>query len=257
MPEAGLHPLPDSDYQIMGCTEEQFEERVYALPEDQRRFVLNANHRLATVYWLTSRLDQEVRTAVHAGPTESLLSLQVYLLLTCADTLGHIGAPGAGPGARFRGFFDELPERAKQRLTAAFAVWRTDYAEMQQVGLASGSEWNTPSAQQVIQRYELLSADARLRTVVSLLYARRNWFTHEAEYPQWGYLPGLAVLQMQRLGRPDAGHMWGLERLQLVLDVDRSRHEWWHFIYYRSVDPVADLRTVIVLGLGKILGFSH
>src|SRR5262245_45435534 len=99
-------PLSQADYKTMNCSWQVFSERVFSLPEVVQYHVINSTHRLAEVEWLSSKLEDEVRTRGTPVVQEGLLSLQIYLLLTCADGLGHIHhSASGGVGQRFRAFF--------------------------------------------------------------------------------------------------------------------------------------------------------
>ncbi len=108
MPQIPM-PLSDSDYQIMNTSWNGLTTILETLPPETQYYVTNATHRLAEVEWITCKLEQEI-TKNRGVPTvqEGLLSLQMYLLLTCADTLGHLYHSG-GVGQRFREFFRSLP----------------------------------------------------------------------------------------------------------------------------------------------------
>jgi hypothetical protein len=249
MPEVPM-PLPQTDYQTMGCSHNEFFETVQGLPRDTQYYVVNATHRLAEVDWITRRLEEEVSN--HGGPVvqEGLLSLQMYLLLTCADTLGHTHVAD-GVAQRFRAFFSNLPHKARQNLTGNIFTWRTDFNELAGLGLGDAAT-NTafyPSRQYIVQSIQPLSPSERLETVVDFLYMRRNYYTHESEYPQLGHHPNLSVMQRQRLNTPNTAMLGELDRLQPMFSGDNI-----YFTYYETDDVIATIRWSVVHGLGQVVG---
>jgi hypothetical protein len=123
-PNNTIMPLPDTDHVAMNCPRNDFYDRVYSLPEKTQQYIANTTHRLAEIDWITRTLEDQVRSDRSPVTHEGILSLQVYLLLTCADTLGHLSA-GGRVGARFRGFFENLPSDAKQNLFNNLLFWFT------------------------------------------------------------------------------------------------------------------------------------
>ena len=110
LPQVAL-PLTETDFQIINCTRDEFSNLILGLPEITKPYVVNATHRLAECEWVTSKLEDEVARRGPPVAQEGLLSLQIYLLLTCADTLGHVfGAHGVRQ--RFDNFFSNLPRGA-------------------------------------------------------------------------------------------------------------------------------------------------
>lgn len=248
----GLAPFSDTDHRVMGYRDSvAFFEQVQTLAPERQRFVVNITHRLADVEWLTRTLDDQVCRGRGAVITEGLLSLQFYLLLTCADTLGHVCSAKHGVKERFRVFFETLPQEVRLRLTGHFLVWATDWEELVRLGLADPNTQTAvyPSREQINQQVECLSIKERLDAVMDFFYfVRRNPYTHETEYPQLGWHPNLSVLQMQRLGVPNVGSMGELDRIQATPDDNR-----WYFVYYNCDDPIAELRWAILRGLGEIV----
>jgi hypothetical protein len=243
-------PLPEADYQIMNCSASEFFQIVQGLAEETQYYVVNATHRLAEVEWITRRLEEDIINRGEPVVQEGLLSLQMYLLLTCADTLGHIHIAG-GVGPRFRAFFGNLPQEAKQNLTDNIFTWRTHFAELVGLGLGDAST-NTafyPSRQQIVQSIQPLNPDERLEAVVEFLYMRRNYYTHESEYPQLGLHPNLSVMQRQRMNMPNTATLGELDRLQPMFSGDDI-----YFTYYETDDVIATIRWSVVRGLGQVIG---
>jgi hypothetical protein len=176
----------------------------------------------------------------------------MYLLLTCADTLGHCYPSSGRVRDRFFAFFGALPGEDKELLTAAILVWHTD--DRAETVLRGLPDPNTTSIsgephQPMRRLVQELSKKERFDAVVKYLYfVRRNPFTHEAFFPQLGYHPNLAVLQQLRLGVPDVADLGDLNRFQCVND---GTHQY--LVYYECEDPVEVLWTVIVRGLGQII----
>lgn len=218
MPQTPM-PLPETDYRVMNTSPNEFFEITEQLPQDTQYYVINATHRLAEVDWITRKLEEQIRTKGAPVVQEGLLSLQLYLLLTCADTLGHIYSTG-GVGKRFREFFDKLPQEAEQNLIDNILTWKTDFAELVRLGLGD-ARTNTafyPSRQQILQAIQPLTPDKRLEAVVDFLYFRRNYYTHQSEYPQLGYHPNLSVMQGQRLNVPNTATLGEPDRLQPMFE---------------------------------------
>src|SRR4051794_10145491 len=100
-------PLPESDYVSIGVSGWGLFDWIQAAPADVASMVCAATHRLAEVGWLSETLDAQVRRGDGPVVAEGLLSLQIYGLLSCADSLGRIYLQDAG--RRFREFFRSLP----------------------------------------------------------------------------------------------------------------------------------------------------
>ena len=244
--------LPETDYQVMETTRNEFEEIYRRLPsDDMRYFVCNVTHRLAEVDWIGCQLEDQVRCEKAPSFQEGLLSLQFYLLLTCADTLGHVYSTG-GVGKRFRAFFDKLQQDAKEKLTGGIFAWKTDIAELDLLGLAdvSAKKIIYPTREQIWRAIYPLTTDERYEMVVSSLYCRRNEYTHESEYPQLGHHPNLSVMQNQRLNVPSTSDLGEYDRLQQMCDANNN-----YFVYYETDDIIATVRWVILRGLGKAIGW--
>lgn len=244
-------PLPGADYQTMNCSANDFSRKLSSLPEETQYYVVNATHRLAEVDWITRRLEEDISTSGPPVVQEGLLSLQMYLLLTCADALGHIRVAG-GVGARFRKFFSNLPPEAKRNLIDNIYTWRTDLAELVNLGLRDTST-NIPfypSHQQIVQFIQLLNLDKRLENIVEFLYKRRNFYTHESKCPQLGLHPNLSVMQNQRLGMLGTATFGERDRLQPICSGNDI-----YFTYYETDDVIATIRWSIVRGLGQEIGF--
>jgi len=246
-----LKLLPETDYQTMKCSRTQFFQVAQGLPAELHYYVANTTHRLAEVDWITSRLEEEVRAGNEPVAQEGLLSLQIYLLLTCADALGHTYCAG-GARARFRAFFRELPQDARDKLTESLLTWKTDRAELVSLGLGNATTDSLvyPPRERVLRSVRLLSPDERLEAVVEFLYIRRNYYTHESEYPQLGHHPNLSVMQKQRLNVPSTATAGELDRLQVM-----STGKDIYFTYYETDDVVAAIRWSTVRGLARVVGF--
>lgn len=249
MPKVPM-PLPDNDYQIMNTPLRDFYTVLQSLPQETRNYVTNATHRLAEVAWIARTLEQAIVTGTRPLVQEGLLSLQMYLLLTCADALGHLYNSG-GVGQRFREFFRMLPLDAQQNLIDGIYTWKTNFAALVNIGLGdlATSKVTLPSYQQIAQVLEPLAHDERLENVVDFLYIRRNYYTHESEYPQLGYHPNLSVMQNTRLNVPNTAILGEFDRLQPVFGENDI-----YFTYYRTDDPIATVRWSVVRGLGNIIG---
>lgn len=243
-------PLPETDYQAMNTSHSEFFDIVQHLPAETQYYVVNTTHRLAEVDWITRKREEQVRTRGAPTVQEGILSLQMYLLLTCADTLGHIHSTG-GVGQRFREFFKNLPQEAKQNLIDKILTWKTDFAELVRLGLGNTTT-NTafyPSRQQIIEALQPLTPDERLEAVVDFLYYRRNYYTHQSEYPQLGYHPNLSVMQGQRLNIPNTAILGEPDRLQSMFSGSNI-----YFTYYETDDAIATVRWSVVRGLGRVIG---
>jgi len=243
-------PLPETDCQVMNTSYNELFEIVQRLPAGTQHYVINATHRLAEVDWITSKLEEQIRTRGAPTVQEGILSLQMYSLLTCADTLGHVYISD-NVGQRFREFFKNLPQEAKQNLTDNIFTWKTNFAELIRLGLGD-AKTNTasyPSRQQVIDFLQPLSLDERLEAVMDFFYVLRNYHTHESEHPQLGYHPTLSVMQNQRLNVSNVATLGTLDRLHPT-----SSGNDIYFTYYETNDVIATLRWSIVRGLGKVVG---
>jgi len=243
-------PLPETDYQVMNTSYNELFEIVQHLPPETQYYVINTTHRLAEVDWITRKLEEQIRTRSAPTVQEGMLSLQMYLLLTCADTLGHVYITG-GVGQRFREFFKNLPQEAKQNLTDNIFTWKTDFAELVRLGLgdANSNTVSYPPCQQVMHSLQSLSPDERLEAIIDFFYVLRNYHTHESEHPQLGYHPTLSVMQNLRLNVSNVATLGEFDRLHPT-----SSGNDIYFTYYETNDVVATLRWSIVRGLGKVIG---
>ena len=243
-------PLPESDYYLMNCPRDEFLNLLPTLQEKTRYYVANTTYRLAETEWIARKLEEEVKRGAAPVAHEGLLSLQIYLLLTCADTLGHLYATG-GVGDRFKSFFKNLPEEIQQNLLDDIIAWQADRAELTRLGLIEQHTGAVilPYRSQLVQFLQSLSLEQRFETLVNFLYRRRNYYTHESRYPQLGHHPNLSVMQRQRLNISNTATLGELDRLQLIPDGDHL-----YFAYYETDDPIATIRKSIVQGLGRAIG---
>jgi hypothetical protein len=243
-------PLPDTDYAVMNCPRNEIDDCCRSLPQATQHYIANVTHRLFEVDWLTRMLEDQVSR--HHGPAlqEGLLSLQVYLLLTCADTLGHLHFTGrSGVGDRFRAFFNNLSREARQNLLLNIYVWRTDSTELTNLGLGDAGTVLL-SRRQVLQFIQPLADDVRWEALVDFLYLRRNYHTHECWYPQLGAHPNLQVMLNQRLNVPGTAGLGELDHFQrFIVNTDNI-----YFAYYETDDLIATIRWSIVRGLGQVIG---
>lgn len=253
-------PLPETDYQIMNLSSSEFWEVLWTLPKEIQYYVINSTNRLAEVDWIIENLEREVMRNSPPVVQQGLLSLQVYLLLTCADTLGHIYSnKNAGVGKRFRNFFKNLPQEAKQNLLENVSTWKTDFSNLLLLGLTNKKSNSViyPSRQQVFQVLHSKTENERFNAIVDFLYYRRNHYTHQSEYPQLGYQPNLAVMQNQRLDLPNVGSIGDYDQLEPMFEVDKKNNVFYYFTYYSETagkNPIAVIRWSIVCGIGKIIG---
>lgn len=105
-----------------------------------------------------------------------------------------------------------------------------------------------PSRSQIIQSAQSVGPIERLEATVDFLLSRRNYYTHESEYPQLGHHPNLSVMQRQRLGTPNTATLGELDRLQPMFRGDNI-----YFIYYETDDVIAIIRWSVVRGLGQVV----
>jgi hypothetical protein len=244
-------PLPAEDCQTMNCKPSQVFETIRRLPAATQPHVKAATHRLSEVHWITDRLEKEIKRRGRPIAQEGLLSLQVYLLLTCADTLGHVYITSGGVGKRFKAFFDKLPQDAKQKLVDGILTWRTSLPDLISLGLVNAQNWwvKHPSRQEIVQAIQPLAFSERLDAVVNLLYLRRNMYTHESRYPELGFHPALSVMQNLRLNLPNTADLGELNRLQVI-----TKDDDFYIALYETDDVIATVRWSIVRGLGRIMG---
>lgn len=245
-------PLSVFDCDVMNCSNESFRQRLALLPDDKQRYVVNVTHRLLEVDWLTRTLETYVVSKGSLVGHEGLLSMQVYLLLTCADALGHIYVPGnkSQVDRRFKSFFEHLPLLAKSELANDILTWRTDADTLANLGLFDGNKFSHPELSVITDHLEKMTFDKRFDAIVGFLYIRRNWYTHESDYPQLGYHPNLTVMQRQRLNIPNTVNLGYYDRLQVVDD----KHGFY-FTYYQTDDLVVTVRRAILRGLADVVGF--
>jgi hypothetical protein len=244
-------PLPITDYQTMNCDRHRVFETIRRLPQATQLHVNNATHRLAEVDWITCKLEDEIKRSGPPRPQEGLLSLQIYLLLTCADTLGHVYVASRQVRKRFREFFENLPQDAKQNLVDGILTWRTNFPSLVNLELANActNQIILPSRQQILQSLQPLTFNERFDAIVGFLYLRRNVYTHESRYPQLGYHPGLSVMQNLRLHVPNTTDLGEFNRLQA-----ESENDDIYFAFYKTDDVVATIRWSILRGLGRVIG---
>lgn len=253
-----LRPPEDSDFPLLGLGgSNRLDDVVNGLPKPDRYYVVNTFERLYDVAWIASELDEDVGKQVGVVGAESILSLQMYLLLTCADVLGHIHLPKAnGVRNRFYAFFENLSSATQQMLIEGLLVFEERLENLSQSRFANPT---TDSLTQPDKRRQIelpvlsLSEKERLTAVVDFLYyARRNPYTHEAEFPQSGYHQNLHVLQMLRLDVPNVSTRGESDRIQIFVR-EKDGTLVLYYAYMAADDPILHLRQVIVSGLGEII----
>jgi len=242
-------PLSQSDYGILGYSHTAFYEKIQSLSEETRHYIVNATQRLTEAEWVSRKIDKDILSGTVPIAHEGLLSLLLYLLITCADVLGHTYSK-KGVGQRFRLFFLNLPQLAKDELMAGILCWKTKFADLVELGLADTDSRVAvyPSKDILIQEVNNLSLTERFDAVIESLYFRRNYYTHEADYPQLGYHPNLSVLHRQRFNVPNTSNLGHLDRLQLIMYENE-----YLFVYYETDDITQLIRQVILHGLGRII----
>lgn len=231
--------LSSQDCEVIGClSQKDLQNSIHALMTS-KPYVNNAVHRLSEVAWLTEQLESAVKDK-HRPPIsqEGLLNNQLYLLLTCADVLGRYFVPQGGPTDRFYAFFKNLAPDLQASLRGAFLTLKTT------------QQFQFQDEAQIQQLLSQELPTTRYEWVVDFLFQRRNWYTHEASYPQLGYHPTLSVLQNTRLEVKNTATLGKLDRLQII-DKGQDRY----VVYITVDDPIAEIRRAILRGLGKILGF--
>jgi hypothetical protein len=195
MPQIPM-PLSDEALKILRCNHNDYYRLIHAMQDPGKQYVMNSTHRLAEIEWIIEKLQEEVNK--HQPPViqEGILSLQIYLLLTCADTLGHIYIQG-GVAQRIDEFFSHLPNEAKFLLKENLLIWKTDFNELVRIGIGT-PQTNTmryPTKDEILSAVQNETDENRLSAVIKFLSCRRNMYTHEADYPQLGFHPNLSVLQ--------------------------------------------------------------
>jgi len=123
MPQIPM-PLSDEALKILRCNHDDYYRLIHTMQDPAKQYVENATHRLAEIEWIVDKLQEEVNKHQPPVVQEGILSLQIYLLLTCADTLGHIFIQG-GVGRRIEEFFSRLPNEAKALLIGSLCIWKT------------------------------------------------------------------------------------------------------------------------------------
>lgn len=212
----------DRAYPVLGegMKKDDFASRLNDLAQrrpEQYHVVLNVYERIRAVDILAqpdvaSRLD-EVRP-------DFAVSLQMYLLCTCADAL--MKHKRKTTRSRFYGFFTDLPDAAKRSLADPFCIRR----------FIGGTKKERPG-----HEWETMNLDQRVEAITDYLYeCHRNPFTHEAEL-----CGGLSPASRERFGfdedpLPGFWETWQHE----------TSNEY--FILGYNKNPVRVLRHVIVTG---------
>jgi hypothetical protein len=243
--------LSNQDLEIIGCDHSEFIGLLKKVEGSRQQYIENVGARLMDLDWLKRKIDAETKRDASPFFSEGLFSLQIYLLVTCADTLGHISCREGRPTERVQSFFSELPESSKHCLTNTFRVWMTKQSEpIAQNHLGRDIQhMKIPSKNQIFQIVESLSAEKRFSNIVQFLADYRHWFTHEADYPKLGRHPNLKVLHAMRLGVPNVASLGELDHTQIMI----AGKEKYYVVYYDTDDPIAELRKTIVQGLGRIV----
>jgi hypothetical protein len=220
------------------------------MQDPNRKYVENATHRLAEIEWIIDKLQEEVNKHQPPVVQEGILSLQIYLLLTCADTLGHVFIQG-GVGARIREFFSHLPDEAKTLLIDNLPIWKTDFNELVGIGIGN-PQTNTmrfPTKDEILNGVQSKTNEERLSSVIEFLSCRRNLYTHEADYPQLGHHPNLSVLQNMEAHYPDVGMLGELDRVQIIFPNDCIL-----IAYYLTNNVINTIFQAVLIGFGRIIG---
>jgi len=249
---SGIASLEQSDYEILGLDYNSLDTTVNRFSPKDRWWIEDTTHILALVGWLQRVLDAErmdsqrvywehsvrINQKLPEEVVDHALWIQFYLLLTCADTLGHLEPCRNAVGERFAAFWRAVREIAAQDLQNAFLAWRIDDPEV-----------HTPSANTVRSQVQSMTPEERWSHLCDFLYAVRNSLVHEAKHPDLGWHPVFAQLQGVRLSIPGVGVLSPM----VHLDPD-SRNRGYHFFcVIEASDPVATLRVAILQGLRNIL----
>jgi hypothetical protein len=250
---SGIASLEQSDYEILGLDYHSFITTVSRFSGRDRWWIEDTTHILALVGWLQRVLDAERLDSQRVRWEHSIridqklpeevfdhaLWVQFYLLLTCADTLGHLEPRTNVVRERFMAFWRDALEIVKQDLQNSFLAWRIDDAEVQ-----------PPSADTVRSQVQSMAPGEQWSHLCDFLYAVRNGLVHEGSPPDLGWHPVLAQLQGVRLSMPSLGVLPPLVHLD-AHSKDRRCH---YFCVIDASDPVATLRVAVLQGLRNILG---
>ncbi|HRF50605.1 MAG TPA: hypothetical protein PLC98_23455 [Anaerolineales bacterium] len=241
-------PLSQADYSLMGFSSSQaFDSAFNQLAPSRQHYLSNVTHRMAEVEWLTDTLDNEVIANRAPLAQEGILSLQVYLLLTCADALGHtLVVSRGGVGARFQAFFDLANPAIRTKLCGSIAVWKSSLTEQRQKGNFANGKPVYPRQAQIVTEFSSRSPGDQWIWLRSFLFARRNMFTHESQHLRLGLHPNLSVMQGQRFGLPHVANLGELDRLQVIFE-----NQAIYFASYLCDDVVAALREFIASTIGE------
>lgn len=247
-----LTPFDESECAIMGFQNpkayfELLDIVDTKVSEPNKSYIINTSQRIFDSKWISRNVAHEIQQGLRIGFHEGLLSISLYLLLTCADTLGHIYATG-GVRQRFNSFFNNLTVPVQKNLMSSIEVWKTTSQQMINLGLqgTNSGEFYYPSHSTIVSVLASISDADRFETLVSYLYLRRNSSTHEAEVPQLGFHPNLSVLMAKRLGVSNVASSGDYDHLQVMEDSSNL-----YFVYFVD-DPIHALRWAILKGLGQI-----
>ncbi len=249
MPQIPM-PLSDESLIILRCNHDDYFHLINTMQDPDKQYVENATHRLAEIEWIIDKLQEEVNK--HRPPIvqEGILSLQIYLLMTCADTLGHIFTQG-GVRQRIREFFSHLSNDAKSLLIENLRVWKTDFNELLSVGIGNPqtNAMRFPTENEILTAVRNKTDDDRLSAVIEFLFCRRNLYTHEADYPQLGNHPNLSVLQNMEAYYPDVGRLGELDRIQIMFPQNDIL-----IAYYLTNNVINTIFQTVLMGFGTIIG---
>jgi hypothetical protein len=253
---SGIATLGERDYQVIGLDYYSLVKLVEQLPDRNKWWIENVTHILAFVGWLQCVLDAErtdsqkvpwqrnirVRDKLPNKAFDQALWTQFYLLLTCADALGHLDVCGARKEVekRFDAFWIAAGETVRTQLQDSLLAYCTSDVEF-------------PTVSVVRKQVQSMIPAERWNQLRRFLYAVRNGLVHEGKSPDYGWHPVLADLQAFRLG------VHGVKDLSSMvhLDPDPGREMPHHyFCVIETPDPIATLRTAILRGLRNILDQS-
>lgn len=98
-------------------------------------------------------------------------------------------------------------------------------------------------------RLQSRGLEEQLKATVDFSYCRRNYYTHEATYPQLGSYPHLSVMQGQRVDVANMATLGEQDRLQPMF-----APKGIFFTYYEKDDVITAVRWSVVRGLVSVLG---
>lgn len=235
MPQTPM-PLSDRSLNILNCDTIKYFKAIERMDCPNKQYVANATNTLAQIEWIMDKLQEEVKRGNLPVVREGILWLQIYLLMSCADALGHVLIPAGGVEKRSKEFFLSLPEKAKTNLITNLLVWETNSEELFRKGIDN----RDPTQQEICSALQNKTEGDKFDAIYEFLWSVRNLYTHETDYPLHGMHPTLSTLQDGTV-----------EPITFISNHRNNKHIFYAYHCNNTPQIIFD---AVLMGLGNIIG---